>query len=220
MDFFKSILNSSFFDNMQGVSLADSATALFFALSMGLFIFLVYHKCHRGEIYSISFGVTLTIMTLISTLLILAVASNALLSLGMVGALSIVRFRAAVEEPMDIAFLFWAIASGIVLAAGLIPLVVLGSIFIGSVLFAFSLKNNMVPSFEVMVRCKSGETESFVFGIIRDSCSKATLKNRSLWQDETEISYTVRLKNGFVGFIDDISALENVNTVIISSNQH
>lgn len=220
MDFFKSILDSSFFNHMENVSLADSATAMFFALLMGLFIFLIYHKSHRGEIYSISFGVTLTIMTLISTLLILAVASNALLSLGMVGALSIVRFRAAVEEPMDIAFLFWAIASGIVLAAGLVPLAVLGGVFIGAVLLVFSLKNKMGHSFVVMVRCRSGEAENSAYEIIKSSCIKATLKSRGICQDEVEMSYEVRLENGFTGFINDISALDNVKAVIISANDH
>ncbi len=90
--------------------------------------------------YSASFGVTLIALALITTFLIMAVVSNVVLSLGMVGALSIVRFRTAIKEPMDIAFLFWAIAVGIVLAAGLIPLAVFGSIFIGVVLFAFSPK--------------------------------------------------------------------------------
>ena len=84
--------------------------------------------------YSSSFGVTLIALTLITTLVILAVTSNVVLSLGMVGALSIVRFRTAIKEPMDIAFLFWSIAVGIVLAAGMIPLAVFGSVIIGIIL--------------------------------------------------------------------------------------
>lgn len=87
--------------------------------------------------YSAGFGVTLIALTLITTLLILAVTSNIILSLGMVGALSIVRFRTAIKEPMDIAFLFWSIAAGIVLAAGFLPLAVFGSMFIGLVLLIF-----------------------------------------------------------------------------------
>lgn len=216
----ENIMNSSFFAHMKAVSLTDISIALFFALLMGLFIFLVYHKSHREEIYSISFGVTLTIMTLISTLLILAVASNALLSLGMVGALSIVRFRAAVEEPMDIAFLFWAIASGIVLAAGLIPLAVLGGIFIGAVLLVFSFNNKMVSSFVVMIRCKSGETEELAAKIIKENCTKTTLKSRALKGDEAEISYAVRLNHCSTAFLDEILSLENVSSAIISSNEH
>ena len=90
--------------------------------------------------YSSSFGVTLVAITMISTFVILAVTSNVVLSLGMVGALSIVRFRTAIKEPLDIAFLFWAIAAGIVLASGMIPLAVFGSVIIGIVLLVFANK--------------------------------------------------------------------------------
>ena len=83
-----------------------------------MFIFFIYKKSYSGVMYSASFGVTLIALSLITTLLIMTVVSNIVLSLGMVGALSIVRFRTAIKEPMDIAFLFWAIAVGIVLAAG------------------------------------------------------------------------------------------------------
>ena len=110
------------------------AIALVLAFLLGLFIFFIYKKCYSGVMYSASFGVTLIALAMITTLLILTVVSNVVLSLGMVGALSIVRFRTAIKEPMDIAFLFWAIAVGIVLAAGLIPLAVFGSICIGAVL--------------------------------------------------------------------------------------
>ena len=122
---FQDIFKSSFLERLDAVSLPDAAIALALAFCLGLFIFLVYKKCYAGVMYAPSFGVTLIALTLITTLLILAVTSNIVLSLGMVGALSIVRFRTAIKEPMDIAFLFWAIAAGIVLAAGLIPLAVL-----------------------------------------------------------------------------------------------
>ena len=117
---FQDIFKSSFLERLDAVSLLDAAIALALAFCLGLFIFLVYKKCYAGVMYAPSFGVTLIALTLITTLLILAVTSNIVLSLGMVGALSIVRFRTAIKEPMDIAFLFWAIAAGIVLAAGLI----------------------------------------------------------------------------------------------------
>ncbi len=128
---FQDIFKSSFLERLDAVSLPDAAIALALAFCLGLFIFLVYKKCYAGVMYAPSFGVTLIALTLITTLLILAVTSNIVLSLGMVGALSIVRFRTAIKEPMDIAFLFWAIAAGIVLAAGLIPLAVVGSLFVG-----------------------------------------------------------------------------------------
>ena len=114
---FRDIFKSSFLENMDSVPLLDMAIALVLSFLLGLFIFAIYKQCYAGVMYSPSFGVTLVALSLITTLLILTVVSNIVLSLGMVGALSIVRFRTAVKEPMDIAFLFWAIAVGIVLAA-------------------------------------------------------------------------------------------------------
>ena len=142
---FQDIFKSSFLERLDAVSLPDAAIALALAFCLGLFIFLVYKKCYAGVMYAPSFGVTLIALTLITTLLILAVTSNIVLSLGMVGALSIVRFRTAIKEPMDIAFLFWAIAAGIVLAAGLIPLAVVGSLFVGVVLLVFSRRRTGSP---------------------------------------------------------------------------
>lgn len=134
---FNDIFKSSFLEKVSSFSFIDVLIAIAVAFALGLFIYIVYKKTFRGVMYSSSFGVSLMAMTLITTLIILAVTSNVILSLGMVGALSIVRFRTAVKEPLDIAFLFWAISAGIVTGAGLIPLAVIGSILIGIVLLVF-----------------------------------------------------------------------------------
>ena len=139
---FSDIFKSSFLENVNAVSLLDMALAMVLAFGVGLFIFLVYKKTFAGVMYSASFGVTLVALTMITTLVILAVTSNVVLSLGMVGALSIVRFRTAIKEPLDIAFLFWAIAVGIVLAAGMIPLAVFRSVLIGMITLIFANRSD------------------------------------------------------------------------------
>ena len=131
---FNDIFTSSFLDNVTSISVLDMALTMLLAFAIGLFIYLIYKKTYAGVMYSSTFGVTLVALTMITAFVILAVTSNVVLSLGMVGALSIVRFRTAIKEPLDIAFLFWAIAVGIVLAAGLIPLAVFGSVFIGIII--------------------------------------------------------------------------------------
>ena len=131
---FNDIFKSSFLENITSVSILDMLLALLLAFAIGLFIFLIYKKTFSGVMYSSSFGVTLLALTMITTVVILAVTSNVVLSLGMVGALSIVRFRTAIKEPLDIAFLFWSIAVGIVLAAGMLPLALIGSVMIGLIL--------------------------------------------------------------------------------------
>ena len=112
---FNDIFKSSFLEKASSFSVMDFVLAMFVAFALGLFIFWVYKKTFHGVMYSAGFGVSLMAMAMITTFVILAVTSHVVLSLGMVGALSIVRFRTAVKEPMDIAFLFWAIGAGIVL---------------------------------------------------------------------------------------------------------
>ena len=128
---FSDIFQSSFLENITSISILDIAISLVLAFGLGVFIFFIYKKTFSGVMYSSSFALTLIALTMITTVVILAVSSNVVLSLGMVGALSIVRFRTAIKEPSDIAFLFWAIAVGIVLAAGMIPLAIIGSVIIG-----------------------------------------------------------------------------------------
>ena len=125
---FNDILSSNLLAGITEFSLTDMVISLILAFVLGLFIIFVYKKSFSGVVYSSGFAISLLAMSLITTMIILAIGSNIILSLGMVGALSIVRFRSAVKDPMDIAYLFWAISVGIVLGAGLIPLAVFGSI--------------------------------------------------------------------------------------------
>ena len=119
---FNDIFKSSFLENVTEFSLVNVLVGMLFAVAMGLFIFFIYKKTFTGVMYSNGFALTLVGLSLVTTLVIMAVTSNVVLSLGMVGALSIVRFRTAIKEPMEIVFLFWSIAIGIVIGAGMIPL--------------------------------------------------------------------------------------------------
>ena len=140
---FSDIFKSSFLESVTEFSILDTVIGLAFALAIGLFIFLVYKKTFSGVMYSTGFALSLIGLSLVTTLVIMAVTSNVVLSLGMVGALSIVRFRAAIKEPMEIVFLFWAIAAGIVIGAGMIPLAVAGSVIIGVVLILFANRKHI-----------------------------------------------------------------------------
>ena len=160
---FNDIFKSSFLENIGSVSLLDMGIALGLAFCLGLFIFMVYRKTFNGVMYSSSFGVTLIALTMITTVVILAVTSNVVLSLGMVGALSIVRFRTAIKEPLDIAFLFWSIAVGIVLAAGMIPLAVIGSVIIGVILLVFVNKKSYVHPYILALECDGQDWGLWIF---------------------------------------------------------
>ena len=214
---FQDIFKSSFLERMDSVPLLDMLLALALAFLLGLFIFLVYQRSYSGVMYSPSFGVTLVALSLITTLLILAVTSNVVLSLGMVGALSIVRFRAAVKEPMDIAFLFWAIAVGIVLAAGLIPLAVLGSLFVGAVLLVFSRRRGGDSPYILVLRCHSPGAESAARDLVESRVRRLSLKSKSVGPGETELNYEVRLRDGDAGFVDELGAMEGISQVVLVS---
>lgn len=202
---------------MDSVSLPDTAIAMALAFLLGLFIFLVYKRSYSGVMYSASFGVTLIALTLITTLLILAVTSNIVLSLGMVGALSIVRFRTAIKEPMDIAFLFWAIAVGIVLAAGLLPLAVLGSLFVGAVLLVFSSRKEGESPYILVIHCAAAADEAAARELVAQRVRRLNLKSKSVSPGQIELNYEVRLRDADAGFVNELSAMDGVRHVVLVS---
>lgn len=216
---FQDIFKSSFLENIANVSILDMVIALSLAFGIGVFIFAVYNKTFKGVMYSSSFGVTLIALTMISTLVILAVTSNVVLSLGMVGALSIVRFRTAIKEPLDIAFLFWSIAVGIVLAAGMIPLAVFGSIVIGVMMIVFVNKKSHDNPYIVVIHCDHEEAEKKVAASLKDNVQKCVIKSKTVTADSLELHYEVRLKSEDTSFINALSKTQGVtNAVLVSYN--
>ncbi len=214
---FNDIFKSGFLDNVSSVSLFDMALALLLAFGIGMFIFLVYKKTYAGVMYSSSFGVTLVALTMITTLVILAVTSNVVLSLGMVGALSIVRFRTAIKEPMDIAFLFWAIAAGIVLAAGLIPLVVFGSVFIGIVLLIFANQKDSSNPYIMVLRCTGQQAEKAAEKFLSKAVKRCVVKSKTVQKGMVEMNLEVRLKDDDTGFVNELSDLDGVESAVLVS---
>ena len=214
---FQDIFKSSFLENISSVSIFDMALALTLAFGVGLFIFLVYKKTYQGVMYSSSFGVTLVALTMITTVVILAVTSNVVLSLGMVGALSIVRFRTAIKEPLDIAFLFWAIAVGIVLAAGLIPLAVIGSVVIGLVLLVFVNKKSSCDPYIVVVQCDGHEAERQAKQYLDAQTRRCVVKSKSVQKGAVELNLEIRLKDDSTDFINTLSDMEGIRSAVLVS---
>ncbi len=214
---FSDIFKSNFLANVTAVTPLDMALTIVLAFCIGIFIFFVYKKTFSGVMYSSSFGVTLVALTMITSITILAVTSNVVLSLGMVGALSIVRFRTAIKEPLDIAFLFWSIAAGIILAAGLIPLAVLGSIIIGIVLLIFTNRKSHVNPYILVVRCDNQESETNATGYIGQNTEKMVIKSKSVQKGNIELNFEVRLKNENTSFINALSDMEGVSSAVLVS---
>ena len=214
---FNDIFKSSFLENVNAVSLLDMALAMVLAFGVGLFIFFVYKKTFAGVMYSASFGVTLVALTMITTLVILAVTSNVVLSLGMVGALSIVRFRTAIKEPLDIAFLFWAIATGIVLAAGMIPLAVFGSVLIGLILLVFANRSDTTKPYIVVLTCDGPASEEAAMALVRENTKRCVVKSKSVQRGLAELNLEVRLHGGDTDFINTLAELKGVQSAVLVS---
>ncbi|MDO4482445.1 MAG: DUF4956 domain-containing protein [Bacillota bacterium] len=214
---FSDIFKSSFLENISAVSPLDMVLTIALAFGIGLFIFLVYKKTYRGVMYSSSFGVTLIALTMITSQVILAVTSNVVLSLGMVGALSIVRFRTAIKEPLDIAFLFWSIASGIILAAGMIPLAVIGSVIIGLILLFFVNRKSDKNPYIVVLSCEDHNAETAALDYLQKMTERCVVKSKSAQMGLVELNLEVRLKSEDTDFVNALSAMDGVNSAVLVS---
>lgn len=214
---FKDIFKSSFLENIKSISLLDMAVALLLAFGVGLFIFFVYKKTYQGVMYSSSFGTTLIALTMITTVVILAVTSNVVLSLGMVGALSIVRFRTAIKEPLDIAFLFWSIAAGIVLAAGMLPLAVFGSAAIGLILIVFVNKKPHFNPYIAVITCTDQNAEQNAIGFLTSNVRKCTVKSKTVTKDMIELNLEIRLMSESTQFLNTLSSMPGINSAVLVS---
>ena len=188
------------------------------ALAIGLFICEVYKKTYRGVMYSKSFGITLLALAMLTTMAIMTVTSNVVLSLGMVGALSIVRFRTAIKEPMDIAFLFWSIVVGIMLGVGMIPLAVFSSVIMGIVmLYMANGKGPVEDAYILVLQCADDVAEKKASEILEQSVKQFSLKSKTVSAVGIEWTVEVRIQEGTTQFINQLYAIEGVHSATLVS---
>lgn len=214
---FSDIFKSSFLENITSVSVLDMLISIVLAFGMGMFIFLVYKKTYSGVMYSANFGTTLVALTMITTVVILAVTSNVVLSLGMVGALSIVRFRTAIKEPLDIAFLFWSIAVGIILAAGMIPLAVIGSVVIGIILLVFVNRKSHSNPYIVVLRCNGHDSETKAKAFLNGKTERCIIKSKTAQKGMVEVNMEIRLKDENTDFVNELAVMDGVQSAVLVS---
>lgn len=216
---FNDIFKSSFLESVTGFSLSEVLLAMLFAVIVGLFIFWVYKKTFTGILYSSGFALTLIGLTLVTTLVIIAVTSNVVLSLGMVGALSIVRFRTAIKEPMEIVFLFWSIAVGIVIGAGMIPLAVLGSVIIGIILLIFANRKNVENAYILVLNCENEEAENTAAELLKNTVKKYRIKSKTVNADGIELTTELKIKDDKMVFVNQMNKITGVkNATLVSYN--
>ncbi|AFV01222.1 hypothetical protein UNSWDHB_2286 [Dehalobacter sp. UNSWDHB] len=216
---FTDIFKNSFLENaVTNFSIVDVAITLLISFLLGLFIYAVYKKTFNGVMYSRNFNVSLVGMAMITTLIIMGVTSNIVLSLGMVGALSIVRFRSAIKDPMDIVFIFWAIAAGIVSGAGQYLLVISGSIVIGIMLIIFTSKTTNEIPYMVVINCSGSEAEKMLLTKLAEHVKRMKIKSKAVRGGQgIELTIEVRLRVDNTDFVNALAAIEGVNDVVLVS---
>ncbi|WP_438446940.1 DUF4956 domain-containing protein [Gorillibacterium sp. sgz5001074] len=209
--FKKSVLKLESFAN---ISYIDVAIGLLISLLIGLFIFYIYKKTFRGVVYSYNFNTTFVLMTMITALVIMTISTNVVLSLGMVGALSIVRFRTAIKDPLDVVFMFWSIAAGIATGAGVYPISIVGSLLIGATLLILSRRKVKDSAYLLIVHYHDSATDGVKYQLNK---LVHKLKSKTVRKDQIELTVEVKLKNDNTAFVSEISALEGVRDAVLVS---
>lgn len=216
---FNDIFQSSFLESITEFSLVDTILGLIMALIIGLFIFLIYKHTLTGVMYSSGFALTLVGLCLVTTLVIMAVTSNVVLSLGMVGALSIVRFRTAIKEPVEILFLFWSIADGIVIGAGMIPLAIIGSVIIGVILLIFANRKIHNNPYILVLNCQDEEAENRCLALVEQNTDHYIVKSKTINPAGIELTVELRAKDASTAYVNSLMKIDGVaNATLVAYN--
>ncbi len=215
---FQDIFSDSFLESTTSLSAMQVAITIALSFIIGLFIYMVYKRTYQSIVFTKSFSTSLVMMSMITSLVILAVTSNIILSLGMVGALSIVRFRTAIKDPMDIVFMFWSIAVGLVTGAGFYALAVVGSLFIGIILYIFSLNKTGESPYLLLISFSKNEAEEKIMDQIRSSVKKYQIRSKTVQSDLVELTVELRFKSNELGFVNLLQAIDSVNNAVLVSN--
>ncbi len=213
---FSDIFKNSFITESGATTLTvpKAAAIIIASLILGAVICLVYKLTYKGVLFSANFCLSLLAMELITTFIIMTVTSNVILSLGMVGALSIVRFRTAIKDPMDIAFLYFAICAGIMTGAGLIGLAAVGVIIVGAVLFLAGKLPAKDEAYILMITVEEQDEEAVCKYIIK-STAKCQLKSKTVSNGLSEVAYEVKLKGNSTKFLNKMSVYPSISSTTL-----
>lgn len=206
----KSVLESGVFDQY---NISSILVALVAALALGILIFLVYRRFYTGVIYSRTFAVTLVGMTVLTCMVTLAISTNVVISLGMVGALSIVRFRTAVKDPMDLLYLFWAITTGITAGAGMCVLALIAAAIMILMIILFYSRQQRGKIYIAVIHYSGDEAGDEVIRCFGKR--KYFIKSKTMRKEKTEMAVEIFCKQADMDFMEKIRAIEHVDDVTL-----
>jgi len=212
---FKSILRNSFIKQFDSeIPSATIIYVLLFCALLSLFVFFVYRLTCKKAFYSKSFAISLVVVSMITSIIILAIQSSIVISLGMVGALSIVRFRTAIKNPMDLAFLFWSISIGIICGAGIYEVAVIGTIVIAVVMLLLHFVPNVKPELLLIVNANDSEAEAAILEKVKDKSSHYIVKSRNIKADSLDMIIEVKTDDEAL-LVKEVSKLEKVYSAVL-----
>lgn len=211
---FADVFKGSFLENFTTITFEQGLLMMGVSLLLGILICVVYRVCYRGVLFSHSFCISLLAMDILTTLIIMTISSNIVLSLGMVGALSIIRFRTAIKDPMDIAFLYFSIAMGIMCGANLLGLALAGSVFVSVVFIVASRITPMRDAYILMVTVNADDEEA-VTKFVMAKTKRCKLKSKAMIGNTAEIAFEVKLIQDSTKFLNKINAYAGVTSVTL-----
>ena len=214
MTSFVDVLKKSFLENgqMADLSISSILMSLISAFICSMVIFYVYRKFYRGIVYNSSFNILLVLVSIVTSFIVMTISSNILLSLGMVGALSIVRFRTAVKDPLDIGFLFFAIAVGITSGAGLYIMSFIATLFISLIYILLVQVKTFTKVYLLIVKYENSVNEE-VQKILKTL--KAELKNKTSIKDTTELTMELRIKSDNTAYMSQLTSINGVKSAVL-----
>ena len=216
---FSDVLKKSFVQaTTESMSRGDAVAALAAACLIAVYIFFIYRLITRKTFYNKNFNISLVALALITTAIILSIQSSVVISLGMVGALSIVRFRTAVKEPMDLVFLFWSISVGIICGAGLFEIAVFSSLLITAAILALDRLPSVKDSMILIVDSADIDGEKQIMEAVRQYSVHSKVKSRNMDAESLNMVIEVRVKDG-AECIREISRLDGVKNVSMVSQE-
>ena len=212
MTTFSDIFKKSFLEEAGSLTISEFALSMLAAFLCGMIVYAVYRGFYKGVVYNHNFNILLVMTSLVTCFVVIVISSNVVLSLGMVGALSIVRYRTAVKDPLDVGFLFWTVAIGVTCGAGLYLISILATLFIAFIYILLVKVRNRKHQYLLIVKHHSDAAQAVQN---RLSSLKKVLKNKTVVKDYTELTYEIRLSEEDAGFLSGLSQMDGVSSAVL-----
>ena len=212
MNTFSDIFKKGFLEETGNLTTSGFVMSMLAAFLCGMIVYAVYRMFYKGVIYNNNFNILLVLTSTVTCFMVIVISSNVVLSLGMVGALSIVRYRTAVKDPLDVGFLFWTVAVGVTCGAGLYLISIMGTVFIALVYIMLVKVRSRKHQYLLIVKYQNEAAEAVRRQLMP---VKKVLKNKTSTKNQTELTYEVRVSADNTAFVTTLSEVEGVANAVL-----